>query len=230
MDSWLIFIIALAPGLFWLWFFYKQDCYEPEPLSLVANMYFLGMVAAVVALFLENILVQFIPDLLFSALAVPVTEELAKFSMVILFVYRDTEFDEPMDGIVYATATALGFATLENLLYVLPVQTIPSLFINGTFRAILSVPGHALFAVFWGFALGIAKFRPPGKKAAVVVAGLIIAIGVHGFFNLLLEQSYSGLAVLFLLILPVIWWIAEKRIRAALLSEYGYAPATLKEK
>ena len=230
MDSWLIFIIALAPGLFWLWFFYKQDCYEPEPLSLVAKMYFLGMVAAAIALFLENIIVPFIPDVLFPVLAVPVTEELAKFTMVVLFVYRDAEFDEPMDGIVYATATALGFATLENLLYVLPVQSLSSLVVSGTFRAILSVPGHALFAVFWGFALGIAKFRPPGKKAGIVAAGLILAIAVHGFFNLLLDLSYSGLAFLFLLILPVIWWIAEKRIRKALLSEYGWAPAVLKEK
>jgi RsiW-degrading membrane proteinase PrsW (M82 family) len=230
VDIWLILLIALAPGLFWLWFFYRQDVYEPEPLSLVAKMYFLGMVAAAIALFLENIFVPFIPDFLFPALAVPVTEELAKFTMVVLFVYRDAEFDEPMDGIVYATATALGFATLENLLYVLPVQSLSSLVVSGSFRAILSVPGHAIFAVFWGYGLGIAKFRPPGKKIAIVAAGLILAIIVHGFFNLLLDLSYPGLAVLFLLILPVVWWIAEQRIRTALLSEYGYTPAALKDK
>ena len=230
MDTWLILVIALAPGFFWLWFFYKQDVYEPEPLALVARMYFLGIIAALIALLLENLYSPFVPDLLFPALAVPVTEELAKFAMVVLFVYRDAEFDEPMDGIVYATATALGFATLENLLYVLPVQSLSSLMVNGTFRAILSVPGHALFAVFWGYALGIAKFRPPGKKIPIIAAGLILAIAVHGFFNLLLDQSYTGLAVLLLLILPCVWWIAEKRIRTALLSEYGYAPAELREK
>jgi hypothetical protein len=69
-----------------------------------------------------------------------------------------------------------------------------------------------------------------GKKVAVVVAGLIIAIAVYGGFNFLLNLSYPGLAVLFLILLPIVWWIAEKRIRAALLSEYGYAPAALKEK
>ena len=127
-------------------------------------------------------------------------------------------------------ATALGFATVENVLYALPLESISSLFITGTFRAVLSVPGHALFAVFWGYALGIAKFRPAGKKNVIIIAGLVIAIGVHGFFNLLLDLSYPGLAVLFLLLLPVVWWIAEKRIRAALLSEYGNAPAALKEK
>jgi RsiW-degrading membrane proteinase PrsW (M82 family) len=230
VDTWLLLVIALAPALFWLWFFYKQDCYEPEPLSLVARMYFLGMIAAVFALFLENIIVPYIPGLLFPSLVVPMTEELAKFSMVVLFVYRNSEFDEPMDGIVYATATALGFATVENVLYALPLESFSSLFITGTFRAVLSVPGHALFAVFWGFALGIAKFRPPGKKNVIIIAGLVIAIGVHGFFNLLLDLSYPGLAVLFLLLLPVVWWIAEKRIRAALLSDNGFAPAALKEK
>jgi protease PrsW len=230
VDTWLILVISLAPALFWLWFFYKQDCYEPEPLSLVAKMYFLGIAAAVIALFLENIISPFIPGLLFPALAVPVTEELAKFSMVVLFVYHNAEFDEPVDGIVYATATALGFATLENVLYALPLESLSSLVVSGTFRAILSVPAHALFAVFWGYALGIAKFRPPGKKVPIIAAGLIVAIAVHGFFNLLLDLSYPGLAVLFLLLLPVIWWIAEKRIRAALLSDYGYAPAALKEK
>ncbi len=96
-------------------------------------------------------------------LVVPVVEELLKFSMVALFVYRDKEFNEPMDGIVYATATALGFATLENIVYVFDLQTISSLFITGSIRAILSVPGHALFAVFWGYGLGIAKFMPPAN-------------------------------------------------------------------
>jgi len=230
VDIWLLFTIAFAPGIFWVWFFYKQDVYEPEPLSLVVKMYFLGMGAAVVALFLESSISPFVPGLLFPAVAAPVTEELMKFAVVVLFVYRDSEFDEPVDGIVYATATALGFATLENLLYILPAESLSSLVASGLFRAILSVPGHALFAVFWGYALGIAKFRPPGKKAAIVAFGLILAIAVHGFFNLLLDLSYPGLAVLFLIILPCIWWIAEKRIRKALLSEFGYATATLREK
>lgn len=229
MDIWLILLIGFAPGLFWLWFFYSQDIYEPEPLSLVAKMFFLGMPAAAVAVFCENFVSPLLSGVLFIALVVPAIEEIAKFGTVVFFVYNDREFDEPMDGIVYATATALGFATVENVLYALPMESLSSLFITGTFRAILSVPGHALFAVFWGYALGIAKFRPPGKKSTVVAAGLILAIGVHGVFNYFLEQSYTGLALLLLILLPVVWWIVEKRIRAALLSDYGYAPAAFRK-
>jgi RsiW-degrading membrane proteinase PrsW (M82 family) len=218
VDLWLILTVGLAPGLFWLWYFYNQDKYEPEPLSLIVKMFFLGVVAAIIAFFLENLLISIVSGVLFVSLVVPAIEELLKFSMVAFFVYRDQEFDEPMDGIVYATATALGFATLENIVYVLDIQSISSLFITGTLRAILSVPGHALFAVFWGYSLGIAKFMPDGsRKRTVIIGGLLLAIGVHGVFNLLLEQSYTGLAVLLLLLLPLVWWVAEKRISAALL-------------
>jgi protease PrsW len=218
VDLWLILTVGLAPGLFWLWYFYNQDKYEPEPLSLIAKMFFLGIVAAVIAFLLENFLVSFIAGILFVAVVVPSIEELLKFSMVTLFVYRDQEFDEPMDGIVYATATALGFATLENIVYVFDVSSLSSLFITGSLRAILSVPAHALFAVFWGYSLGIAKFMPEGsRRSTVVILGLILAIGVHGIFNFMLEQEYTGLAILLLLLLPLVWWIAEKRIRAALL-------------
>ena len=221
MDIWLILVIGLAPGLFWLWYFYNQDKYEPEPLTLIAKMFFLGIVAAIIAFFLENLLISLVTGVLFAALVVPAIEELLKFSMVALFVYRDQEFDEPMDGIVYATATALGFATLENIVYVLDIQSLSSLFITGSLRAILSVPGHALFGVFWGYSLGIAKFMPDGsRKRTVIIGGLLLAIGVHGVFNLLLEQSYTGLAVLLLLLLPIVWWVAEKRIREALLADH----------
>jgi RsiW-degrading membrane proteinase PrsW (M82 family) len=226
VDLWLILTVGLAPGLFWLWYFYSRDKYEPEPLSLIAKMFFLGMVAAIIAYFLENLLISFITGILFVALVVPIVEEVLKFAMVVMFVYRDQEFDEPMDGIVYATATALGFATLENIVYVLDIQTLSSLFVTGSLRAILSVPAHALFAVIWGYSLGIAKFMPEGsRKGMVILGGLLLAIGVHGVFNFMLEQSYTGLAVLLLLALPLAWWVAEKRIRAALLGPGSHGTA-----
>jgi RsiW-degrading membrane proteinase PrsW (M82 family) len=218
VDLWLLLAVALAPGLFWLWYFYRRDTYEPEPLSLVVKMFLLGVVAAALAYLIENQVVAYLPAIVFVALAVPLIEELLKFSMVGLFVYRDHEFDEPMDGIVYATATALGFATLENIIYVIDLPTLSTLFVTGSLRAILSVPAHALFAVIWGYALGVAKFMPEKRrKVPVIIGGLLLAIGVHAVFNFLLEQQYTGLALLLLLALPVVWWFADRRIQAALL-------------
>jgi RsiW-degrading membrane proteinase PrsW (M82 family) len=222
VDIWFILVIALAPGLFWLWYFYHQDIYEPEPLSLVIKMFSLGMVVTIIAFKCEDLVGIFISGIIFAAVAAPIIEESIKFFVVKFFVYNNHEFNEPMDGILYASATALGFATLENVLYILGEPSLSSFFITGTFRALISVPGHALFGVFWGYGLGIAKFRPPGKRGTVILGGLLLGIAVHGLFNFLLEQSYAGLTVLVIVIIPCIWWVAEKKIRAALLSENGH--------
>lgn len=221
VDIWLILAIALAPGLFWLWYFYKKDVYEPEPLSLLAKLFFLGMVSTVLALIFEDITSRFITGILFFALAVPIIEESVKFFMVLQFAYKNREFDEPMDGIVYATATALGFATLENVIYLFNQASLSSLFTTGIFRAILTVPAHALFSIFWGYGLGIAKFRPPGKRAMIIIGGLILGIAVHAIFNFLLDQSYPGFAILILIVIPLVWWVTERKIRAALLGAYS---------
>lgn len=218
MDYWLILPIALAPGLFWLWYFYKRDVYEPEPLSLLTKLFFLGMAATVLAWLLETLASQVVGELVFFILTVPVIEESVKFFMVYQFAYKNREFDEPMDGIVYATAAALGFATLENALYILDLSSLSSILITGIFRAVLTVPGHALFGIFWGYGLGIAKFRPPGKRGAIIIGSLLLGIAVHGTFNFLLDQSYPGFAILILVIIPLIWWITEKKIRVALLA------------
>jgi RsiW-degrading membrane proteinase PrsW (M82 family) len=217
VDLWLILVIAFAPGLFWLWYFYKKDVYEPEPLSLIAKMFFLGMVSTVLALVLEILTGEFITGILFFALAVPIIEESVKFFMVHQYAYKNREFDEPMDGIVYATATALGFATLENVIYIFGQSSLSSLMVTGIFRAILTVPAHALFSVFWGYGLGIAKFRPPGKRSTLIIGSLMLGIAVHAIFNFLLDQSYAGFAILILVVIPLVWWVAEGKIRAALL-------------
>jgi RsiW-degrading membrane proteinase PrsW (M82 family) len=218
VDIWLILLIATAPGLFWLWYFYKRDEYEPEPLHLMALLFFLGLAAALIAGVLELGAGQAVTGMVFFIIAVPVIEESVKFLMVLLFAYRNREFDEPMDGIVYATATALGFATLENAQYLLDLASPSSVLVTGAVRGILTVPAHALFGICWGYALGIAKFSPKEKRVPIITGGLVLGIAVHALFNFLMEQSYPGFAVLLLVILPLTWWGTEKKIRAALLA------------
>lgn len=226
MDIWIILLIAIAPGLFWLGYFYKRDVYEPEPLHLMALLFFLGLAAALIAGVLELGASQVMAGIVFFIIAVPVIEESVKFLMVVLFAYRNREFDEPMDGIVYATATALGFATLENAQYLLDLTSPSSIAVTGILRGVLTVPAHALFSIFWGFALGIAKFSPPGKRGPIIIVGLVLGITVHALFNFLMEQSYWGFAVLLIVILPLVWWVTEKKIRAALIAVDASKPGT----
>ncbi len=222
-----IILLGFAPGLFWLWFFYKKDKWEPEPKHYIVKTFLLGLLAAVVAAVLEMPFGEFTTISL--VLIAPLVEEFVKFSVVRMTMYNHIEFDEPMDGITYAAAAALGFASIENSLYLignfgLPlgdmVTPVPdhqpigffSLFVT---RAFLSVPGHVLFSSMWGYALGWAKFMDPKARLGFVTQGYILAVAMHGCFNFLAISSTYG-ALFLIVFISVMWKFVGKRIHHAL--------------
>jgi RsiW-degrading membrane proteinase PrsW (M82 family) len=214
-----LLLLAIAPAAFWLWYFYRKDRYEPEPLSWVLLVYILGAAVTIPVALVEGVMGAFLPEFLIVVLVAPVVEELGKYLVVRKTVYESAEFDEPVDGIVYAAAAGLGFATLENVIYVFAsLET--SLFLavgTGLVRAVLSVPGHVLFSAMWGYSLGKARFIPKEKRPGVIAAGLMLAIASHALFNLLLFDAI-GFAVLVLVVVPLLWCSVQKRIDQALLS------------
>lgn len=214
-----LLLLAIAPAAFWLWYFYRKDRYEPEPLSWVLLIYIVGIAVTIPVALIEGVMGAFLPEFLIVVLVAPVVEELGKYLVVRKTVYESAEFDEPVDGIVYAAAAGLGFATLENVIYVFAsLET--SLFLavgTGLVRAVLSVPGHVLFSAMWGYSLGKARFIPKEKRPGVIAAGLMLAIASHALFNLLLFDAI-GFAVLVLVVVPVLWFSVQKRIDQALLS------------
>lgn len=200
-----LLVLAIAPGIFVLWYFYHRDRYEPEPLTWVVKVFIYGALATVPAVLLE---LPFPEGFLSTVVAAPVIEESMKFLVVYLTVFRDREFDEPVDGIVYAVAAALGFATVENIFYVMGGG-----FETGVLRAFLSVPGHALFAVFWGYALGVAKFRPRSEWPVLLGGGIAGGILMHAAFNgLLFFGNIAGLVVVGIFVVPFGWWMAHRNI------------------
>jgi RsiW-degrading membrane proteinase PrsW (M82 family) len=210
MQILIILAAAFGPGLFWLWFIYRKDKFEPEPKKLVAKMFFWGLASAVPVCILE--MPFMFSEYLSAVLAAPVIEELAKYWVVRTKVYKSVDFNEPMDGIVYSAAVALGFASIENLFYIVGGGDMVS---TSIIRALLSVPGHALFSGMWGYALGIAKFREPQAQNKIIVQGLLLGIGMHALFNFLLSTSpYLALGVVILV--PVLWKLLFKRIHTAL--------------
>ncbi len=211
-----ILVLGLAPGIFWLWYFYRRDTWEHEPRSLVAKTFLYGAVVTVVAVFIE---VPFLfSELLLSVIIAPVVEELCKFAVVRLRVYKRAEFNEPVDGIVYAAAAALGFAAVENVFYLggtffdIGVVVFTATFV---IRALISVPSHAIFSSMWGYALGLAKCTPKAQTGHIVLTGVLLAILLHGIFNFL---ALSGLlfALGMLVFVPVGWVLVNNRIKRAL--------------
>jgi protease PrsW len=217
----LYILIGFAPGLYWLWYFYKRDKLEPEPKIMIIYAYLTGILATFVVIGTQRL---FKLDMFTRVvIAAPILEEFAKFLMVWVFFYRNKNFNEPMDGIVYSAAVALGFASLENAMYLVRAYSQgPSMLSNTLLiRAFLSVPGHALFASFWGYALARYKFSS-NKKIMVVFGGLLMSMIMHGLFNFLcIVQVFSSFGLLVLV--AVMWGIMNKRITKAE-SDSPYAP------
>lgn len=186
MNPLVIFVISLVPGLLWVWFFYRQDR-EREPPSLILWTFFAGMLAVVPAALLEfpfrDILAN--PPNLATRLAVAflvigLAEEGAKILAVYLAAFRNREFNQVVDGIIYAVSASLGFAALENLLYTTTfgLSVAPA-------RAVVTSLAHASFGGIAGLYLGLAKLRP-GHGAGTVLRGLVIAAGLHGLYDFLI--------------------------------------------
>jgi RsiW-degrading membrane proteinase PrsW (M82 family) len=187
--SFVLLVLAIAPAVFFLWFFYSRDKYEKEPLRKVLSTYFLGMTSVIPAIVIEEIFSGIFPltnelpiIILHSFIFIGLIEECCKASAIIP-AFRSIEFNETMDGIVYSTSAALGFATVENIFYV-----IDGGITTGILRAILSVPGHALNGVIFGYFLGLAKFNKE-KRISLIFVGLLLSTLLHGFWDLF---SFSG--------------------------------------
>lgn len=230
----IVIILAIAPGLLWLWYFYRKDKLEREPLHLIRRVFLVGALGTIPAVLLEwpfDVLGRSVLGgtvFITAVVVAPVVEEVVKFFVVWWTIYRDPEFDEPMDGITYSAAAALGFATLENIGYVL--GQVPegsgAVAAVGGLRAFLSVPGHALFSSMWGYALGLAKFSTPARGKQLVVMGLFLAIIVHGTFNLLCSIGpYWALGML--IFIPLLWKMVHRRIKAALKASPHFLPPTI---
>jgi RsiW-degrading membrane proteinase PrsW (M82 family) len=211
-------LAAAVPAALWLVLFYRSDKYDPEPKRLVARTFMVGAIVGIAFVFSYQGLPFIKSGLLMAVVAAPVVEETAKFLCVRWTVYHGQEFTEPVDGMVYAAAAALGFATVENVVYVLTGWTaggpIAGLMVL-TGRSVLSVPAHAIFSSFWGLALGWSKGGKGIRPILRVLAGLLAAMVAHGLFNYLVNESFLG-GLGFLLAVALAWRLVFVLIRRAL--------------
>lgn len=187
----LLLLLSVLPAALLIIFIYRQDKYQKEPFKSLFKAFFGGMLSVVFTLITVRIIdftigrIPYLNQTVFydSFITAGIPEELCKLLVFMIFIWHDKNFDEYFDGIVYASFISLGFATVENIMYVLPggVGT-------GVVRALISVPAHFLFGVIMGYFLSLAKFSN-GKKAGYIILGLVIAMAAHGLFDWLLMFS-----------------------------------------
>lgn len=152
-----VLVAAITPGVALLFYFYLKDKYDAEPLHMVARMFLLGVLVVFPIMIVQQGLVRGLGDnpYLFAFGISSGVEEAFKWFVLYHFIYHHTEFDEPYDGILYAVAVSLGFATLENIIYAF---TLKASFASLLLRGLLPVSGHAMFGVVMGYYMGRAKF------------------------------------------------------------------------
>ncbi|WNQ09311.1 glutamic-type intramembrane protease PrsW [Paenibacillus aurantius] len=177
---------AVAPGAALLAYFYLKDRYAPEPISMVIRMFLAGALVVFPVMVLQRAVVLAFGEnpFLFSFVYSAGVEEFFKWFLLYFLIYKHVEFDEPYDGIVYAVAVSLGFATVENVIYsLLDYKSFSQLL----FRAFLPVSGHALFGVVMGFYMGKAKFHT-GRPLGLLAVSLAFPVFYHGLYDYILIE------------------------------------------
>ena len=197
---------------------YRLDRFDREPIKLLVKLMFFGALSVLPVLIAEIILgtIRFagITGLAYRAfVGVALVEEFFKWLVVILFAYRRPEFDEPLDGIVYCVFSALGFAAVENIMYVVGNYAVsPNI---ALYRGILSVPGHALFGVSMGYFMSLAKYATDrAVSARYMRRSLLVPIFFHGVYDFMLFVQTPLLLLLFIPFVIYMWVNGNQKIKA----------------
>lgn len=221
--------LAILPVIVLAIFVYRKDKFEKEPLRMLFKAFFFGCLSTIPAVFLETFLsaggmslTGALQGAYTGYVVAGCSEELCKLLLLTLAVWKSTEFNEYFDGIVYATFVSLGFAGLENLMYVFSQDTFSTAFATGSMRAVLSVPGHFLFGVVMGYYFALAKFQPK-QRGANLFKAFFYPMLLHGTFDALLmipeamgEDGAIVQGVLFLVFIYFdirLWRVAMRRLK-----------------
>jgi RsiW-degrading membrane proteinase PrsW (M82 family) len=180
------------PALVAMWIVDRLDRKRPEPARTRRLVAFIGMLSVIPALILEigvgSTLGEQIPPPMtyqgatFTAFVIAAAiEEACKIGVVYWVVWRRPEFDERMDGIVYASRAGLGFALVENVFYLLKQETLGGQLTTWILRAVLAVPGHAMWTGMIG---AMAARRRFDGKGLGLLGGYLLAVAFHGAYDL----------------------------------------------
>lgn len=227
--------VGAVPALAAMWYFDRHDRARPEPRGLRRKVAIFGGLSVLPVLGLVALLNALVGDAApppgsyeeafytaFAQAAAP--EELCKIAVVYWVVWRRPEFDERMDGIVYAARAGLGFALVENIFYLLAQVELSALIMVWVLRAALAVPGHALWTGIMGYLAARRRFDRTGPG---LFGGYLLAVFLHGTYDAALfvgpplradglEAVALGLFAVPVLIIVVSWILIKRMARTAL--------------
>ena len=184
-------LTGVIPGIVAMWYVDRLDAKRPEPARLRRWVAVLGALSVIPAVMLGSLLESTVGERIGPAftyngafyrafILAAIVEEACKIAVVYWLVWRRPEFDERMDGIVYATRAGLGFAMVENFFYLLNEKAVDSFVTTWILRAILAVPGHAMWTGMIG---ALAARRRFDGKGIGLLGGFLLAVLFHGAYD-----------------------------------------------
>lgn len=200
-------ILAIIPSILLFFIVWKYDTIEKEPIGLLVKLLVAGALTLVSAQLMgllgEKLLKLLCKDAssllyisIFSFVLIGVVEEAGKFVVLKLLTWKNKEFNYTFDAIVYSVMVSLGFATVENIIYVILNGSKASLF-----RVLMSVPGHMIYAVFMGYFYGMARLHKSegDDKTATsnLISALFVPASIHGLYQLCLNTHKTVFIVIF---------------------------------
>jgi RsiW-degrading membrane proteinase PrsW (M82 family) len=211
-----LMFISLAPILIIAFYIYNRDKYEKEPLSFLLKALLAGVLIVLPVVLIEKLLtipsegMEGLSHAAYTAFIVAaLTEEGMKFIAFYFFFWKNKNFNERFDGIVYAVYIALGFAGIENLLYVFTGG-----YSVGLIRSLTAVPAHALFGIVMGYYFGLAKFNP-GRSTFYLILAFILPFVFHGLYDFLLMGNSPVLITMFIPVFIFFWITGFKKMSIA---------------
>lgn len=224
MDGNLLLFLAVLPSIVLGKYIYKMDKLEKEPSNLLTKLFIFGIAAAITTLFISNIISFLLPILdsdnattyvelfISTFIGIALVEEFCKWIYMISATWRNNNFKHVYDAIVYAVFVSLGFATLENILYVFNGGIIIALI-----RAIASVPGHVFDAVFMGYYYGLSKQAQVDGNVSLsnkyLFLSLVVPTILHGLFDYLLVLGNLLTLIIFVVYVIVLYIISFRKIK-----------------
>lgn len=183
---------GLLPALLWLWFWLKEDDERPEPFGLIFLSFILGMAAVLFVLPAEKFVSEIILDEKHRLIAWASIEEIAKYLAVSVLALKSKFLDEPLDYPIYFIVTAIGFAALENMIYIIEPWKqgeILAGLMTGNLRFLGATVLHINASALPGIAMGLAFYSGWISKKILLLIGLGLGITLHTLFNFFIMKN-----------------------------------------
>ncbi len=218
---------AVLPAVYLLSRVYKMDTIEKEPWSILRKLLLWGALSGIPAALVESLLTgvvqsiltegTFLYNLVFGFVVAALVEESFKFFFLYKFTFKSPAFNYRYDGVVYAVFVSMGFAILENILYVF--QGGIGVAIS---RALLALPLHAACGVYMGIAYGQQKVRSlyrPASFGSVAAACLPTPILIHGFYDFCAFMQTIPFTIIFIAFVALVFVFTLKQLKKASLED-----------